>query len=417
MTDDSSRRLDDRQQPETSGADGATPAPGGFVPPHPGSRKMPRWNAGELIDAPRFSRRHWYAFLGPGLVAGASAIGGGEWLLGPLVTARYGGALLWLATLSILAQGLYNIEVSRYTLYTGEPIFTGKFRTLPGPQFWLLVYLVLDFGTVFPYLAATAATPVMILLLGGEMPAPDSVPLHWWMHKFTATAILVASIVPLIFGGKVYNSLKAVMSFKLVAVFGFLLILAVFYSRPSTWLDIGTGFFKFGTVPVLSGEDRNGNGRLDPGEDWDGDGHLDVVERRLEPTVDSDGDGRPDTWERGPQGRLVKHEDLDGDGYPDGANVENVFVAWFGKGGAAHRRFHPDRLYRRHGRHCGQRRLGQYHGQQLHPRPGLGHGTPCGRHSQHGGGEGDQLVSRGNRFRGGPALPDSLAAVVPSCIA
>ena len=331
MTNDSSQRRDNPPAANNPGA-GAAPDPTGFAPPHPGSRKMPRWNTGELIDAPRFSRRHWYAFLGPGLVAGASAIGGGEWLLGPLVTARYGGALLWLATLSILAQGLYNIEVSRYTLYTGEPIFTGKFRTLPGPQFWLVVYLILDFGTVFPYLAATAATPVMILLLGGEMPAPDSVPLHWWMHKFTATGILIASIVPLIFGGKVYNSLKAVMSFKLVAVFGFLLILAVFYSRPSTWIDIGTGFFKFGTVPVLSGEDRNGNGRLDPGENWDGDGHLDVVERRLEPTVDSDGDGRPDTWERGPQGQLVKHEDLDGDGYLDGANVENVFVAWFAKG-------------------------------------------------------------------------------------
>ena len=303
-----------------------------FVAPHPGSKKMPRWNTGELIDSPKFDRKHWYAFLGPGLVAGAGAIGGGEWLLGPLVTARYGGALLWFATLSILAQGLYNIEVSRYTLYTGEPVFTGKFRTLPGPQFWLMVYLILDFGTVFPYLAATAATPVMILLLGGQMPDPDSISLHWWMHKFTATGIFVASVVPLIFGGKVYNSLKVVMSVKLVAVFGFLLILGVFYSRPSSWIDIGTGFFKFGTVPVLSSEDRNGNGRLDPGEDWDGDGHLDVVEKRLEPTIDSDGDGRPDSWGRNPQGQLVKHEDLDGDGYLDGPNVENVFVSWLTRG-------------------------------------------------------------------------------------
>ena len=248
------------------------------------------------------------------------------------MTARYGGALLWLATLSILTQGLYNIEISRYTLYTGEPIFTGKFRTPPGPRFWLGVYLILDFGSVFPYLAATAATPVMILLLGGRMPDPDSVPLHWWMHKFTATGIFAASVIPLIFGGKVYNSLKAVMSLKLVTVFGFLLIVALLYSSPSTWFDIGSGFFKFGTVPVLSGEDRNGNGRLDPGEDWDGDGHLDVVEQRLEPTVDSDGDGRPDTWERGPRGQLVKHQDLDGDGYPDGPNVENLFVSWFSRG-------------------------------------------------------------------------------------
>ncbi|MDE2667773.1 MAG: Nramp family divalent metal transporter [Acidobacteriota bacterium] len=331
MTNDSNQRRDNPPAPDNPG-EGAASDPTGFVPPHPGSRKMPRWNPGELIDAPRFVRKHWYAFLGPGLVAGAGAIGGGEWLLGPLVTARYGGALLWLATLSILAQGLYNIEISRYTLYTGEPIFTGKFRTAPGPRFWLAVYLILDFGSVFPYLAATAATPVMILLLGGQMPDPDAVPLHWWMHKLTATGIFAASVIPLIFGGKVYNSLKAVMSFKLVTVFGFLLIVALLYSSPSTWVDIGSGFFKFGTVPVMSGEDRNGNGRLDPGEDWDGDGHLDVVERRLEPSVDSDGDGRPDTWERGPQGQLVKHEDLDGDGFLDGPNVENVFVSWFGKG-------------------------------------------------------------------------------------
>ena len=52
--------------------------------------------------------------------------------------ARGHGALwrcaMWLATLSILGQVVYNLEISRYTLYTGEPIFTGKFRTLPGPH-------------------------------------------------------------------------------------------------------------------------------------------------------------------------------------------------------------------------------------------------------------------------------------------
>ena len=83
----------------------------------------------------------------------AEPIGGGEWLMGPAVTAKYGGTLMWLATLSIVGQVFYNIEVSRYALYTGEPIFTGKFRTLPGPRFWVCAYLILDFGAVFPYLA------------------------------------------------------------------------------------------------------------------------------------------------------------------------------------------------------------------------------------------------------------------------
>src|SRR5439155_26929217 len=83
-----------------------------FEAPHPGSHAMPRWDTGELIDAPVFTWRNILAMIGPGLVMGASAIGGGEWLAGPAVTAKYGGALLWVAAVSIVFQVIYNIEIS-----------------------------------------------------------------------------------------------------------------------------------------------------------------------------------------------------------------------------------------------------------------------------------------------------------------
>ncbi|HUG55398.1 MAG TPA: Nramp family divalent metal transporter, partial [Vicinamibacteria bacterium] len=76
------------------------------------------------------------------------------------------------------------------------------------------------------------------------------------------------------------------------------------------------------------GEDANGNGRLDPGEDWDGDGHLDVVEPLLPPTIDTDGDGTPDSWpDLDGDGRPDNFLDLDGDGIRDGTNVDNVFTS------------------------------------------------------------------------------------------
>src|SRR5262245_55036776 len=78
-----------------------------FTPPHPGSQAMPRWDAAELPPAPHLTPRSWALLLGPGLVAAGAAIGGGEWLAGPLTTARYGGAILWLSTISILAQVVY----------------------------------------------------------------------------------------------------------------------------------------------------------------------------------------------------------------------------------------------------------------------------------------------------------------------
>ena len=41
-------------------------------------------------------------------------IGGGEWLLGPEVTAKYGGGLMWIATLAIVFQVFYNVDVGGY---------------------------------------------------------------------------------------------------------------------------------------------------------------------------------------------------------------------------------------------------------------------------------------------------------------
>ncbi|HEX5104486.1 MAG TPA: Nramp family divalent metal transporter, partial [Pirellulaceae bacterium] len=119
-------------------------------------------------------------------------------------------------------------------------------------------YLLFDFSTVFPYLAASAVVPVEVLILGGQMPDHDHVAFHWWLNKVLATGIFLLALVPLIFGGKIFNSLKVVMSTKLVLVFGFLLVLGIFFSRPAAWVEIWTGFFKVGNVPALA-RDAEGN--------------------------------------------------------------------------------------------------------------------------------------------------------------
>jgi hypothetical protein len=231
-----------------------------FVAPHPGSQAMPRWDIGELPDSPRLTLRSWALLLGPGLVAAGAAIGGGEWLAGPLTTAKYGGGILWLATISIFAQLFYNLEICRYTLYCGEPIFTGKFRLLPGPLFWLAIYLFLDFGSVFPYLVSNAATPLAAVILG-EIPnvkkTYDVLGTHLTgkaIHQILTYATFLIVLMPLVFGGKVYNSLKAVMTFKIAVVFGFLILVAVLFSKPNTWSEILSGFVKFGSVPVAATE-------------------------------------------------------------------------------------------------------------------------------------------------------------------
>ncbi len=233
--------------------------------PYPGSHVMPRWDLGPLVDAPLFRWRNWTSLVGPGLVMGAASIGGGEWLAGPLVTARYGGALLWLATISILSQVVYNLEISRYTLYSGEPIFTGKFRVPPGPLVWVWLYLLVDLGSFLPYLASSAATPLAMVILN-DVPDLDD-PSHRLMLKALGCGIFLMCVTPLIFGGKVYNSLRWVMSIKLIVVLGFLLLLAGMFSKGETWGEIFSGFVRFGSVPIAA--QREADGTMVPGSNVD----------------------------------------------------------------------------------------------------------------------------------------------------
>ncbi len=233
-------------------------APAGQAP-WPGSHGMPRWDLGTLPRAPAFDRRALAAMLGPGLILAGSSIGGGEWLLGPAVAAQYGGALLWVATLSILSQFVYNVEASRYALYTGEPIMTGKFRTLPGPGFWLAVYAVLDLGALLPYQIGSVATP-LLGIWQGELPGPGTV--DTGLLRWLSYGLLAFALTPLVFGGKVYNALKTVMTVKIVVVFGFLLVLAFGYSTVGTWREIGLGLLRFGEIPLGEGRTANVLGAL-----------------------------------------------------------------------------------------------------------------------------------------------------------
>jgi hypothetical protein len=182
--------------------------------------------------------------IGPGLLMVGANIGGGEWLFGPLVTAQYGGQVMWLANLSILMQVFYNLSVMRYALYCGEPIFVGFFRTPPGVRFWTVFYVLGDLGGVWPYLSSNAAVPLAAVILGRLPGAGDDA-----LVRTLGYAIFLTAFVPLIFGGKIYNALERVMVTKLVLVLGYLSFVAIFFVSAGTWWEIGSGLFQVGRLP------------------------------------------------------------------------------------------------------------------------------------------------------------------------
>ena len=93
---------------------------------------------------------------------------------------------------------------------------------------------------MFPYLAANAATPLAAVMLGRLPDAARAEPTLFLLGRgITDGALLqalgylcfIAILVPLVVGGKVYNSLKAVMTFKIVASWDSCVFLAIFYSK------------------------------------------------------------------------------------------------------------------------------------------------------------------------------------------
>jgi hypothetical protein len=213
------------------------------------------WQVGELIPPPQSGWRQWAELIGPGVLVAGSAIGAGEWLFGPAVTAQYGGTFLWLATFSIVLQVVYNLEVMRYALYCGEPIFIGFFRTPPGPRFWLFCYMTLFLAHIWPFMASNAAVPLASAIIG-RLPGDRFVNVVGFsvseimLVKVLGYAVFGVAFLPLIFGGKISSMLEAVMLFKLVVVFGFLVAVALFMVSARNAREIVTGFFRFGSVAV-----------------------------------------------------------------------------------------------------------------------------------------------------------------------
>lgn len=206
---------------------------------------LPTWDVDDLPEPKPLGLRNWASFIGPGIVMMGIQIGGGEWLLGPEVTARYGGGLMWIATVAIVLQVFYNIECARYALYCGEPVMTGFMRKAPGPMFWISVILFLNLSALIPALSTNGAAVMAAIWLDRPPGAEDR-----WLVTMLAYACLFAVAIPVLIGGKVYNMLQAVMTAKVVIVLGFCLTIGLLFVSPQHWWNVMSGFAKFGNVPV-----------------------------------------------------------------------------------------------------------------------------------------------------------------------
>ena len=208
------------------------------------------WKIDELPHAPRPKGLEWMSAVGPGVIALGVSIGSGEFLLGPAAFVKYGLSLLWVVGVAALLQTLLNVELMRYTMATGEPIFTGFMRTRPHSTFWAWFYAILYFLQMgWPGWAGAAAGAVFFLF-AKRLPVAAEAGL---VYAIGAGLFLLCGMV-LMIGRRIERTLEYLNWIMVSLIIGVLGVLAILFVPLSTWgaavvgfagFDMKTGSFQF----------------------------------------------------------------------------------------------------------------------------------------------------------------------------
>ncbi|MGI9627650.1 MAG: Nramp family divalent metal transporter [Longimicrobiales bacterium] len=212
-------------------------SPGGR-PQAPEARSgLEPWNKTELPPPPRPKGLAWMGVVGPGVIVLGASIGSGEFLLGPAAFVQYGLTLLWVTLVAAFLQTVLNTELMRWTIATGEPIFTGFMRTRPKATFWAWFYAGLYFLQVgWPGWAGAAAGAVFFLFFK-ELAGPEQANIVYWIG--VGTFGLCVAI--LMFGKRIERTLEILNWILVAAIISSFLILALIFVEPDTWVAGAAG--------------------------------------------------------------------------------------------------------------------------------------------------------------------------------
>ena len=217
---------------------------------------LPPWRQADLPEAPRPKGLGWLGAVGPGVIVLGVSVGSGEFLLGPAVFVKHGLTLLWVTAVAVFLQTIFNTELMRYTVATGEPVFTGFMRTRPSSTFWAWFYALVYFLQAgWPAWAATASGAIYFLVVR-RMPAPSDAAIVYWI----GVATFLVSVAVLLVGRRIERTLELLNWALLTGIMGSFLVLAIAFVPGSIWtaalgglvgVDTRTGGF----APIPAGVD------------------------------------------------------------------------------------------------------------------------------------------------------------------
>jgi hypothetical protein len=205
---------------------------------------LPPWTPGDLPPPPTPKGLQWLGVVGPGVIVLGLSIGSGEFLLGPAVFVRYGLVLLWVTAASVFLQTIFNTELMRYTVATGEPMFSGFMRTRPSSTFWAWFYSILYLLQAgWPAWAATAAGAVFFLFNKRLATPADAMVVYQF-----GIATFGLAVIALAVGRRIERTLELLNWVLLAWILGSFFVLALIYVPAPTWAAAAGGLIGYDTT-------------------------------------------------------------------------------------------------------------------------------------------------------------------------
>jgi hypothetical protein len=202
------------------------------------------WVTAELPEPPNPRGLQWLKVVGPGVIVLGVSIGSGEFLLGPAAFVKSGFSLLWVCLVAVFLQTVFNTELMRYTLATGEPAFTGFMRTRPSSRLWSFVYAGLYFCQFgWPAHAGTAAGAIFFLIFRRLAAAGD----RQTIYLIGISAFLVC-VALLLVGRRIERTLEFLNWLLITVILGGLFVLSLALVPGETWGAALAGFAGYDTA-------------------------------------------------------------------------------------------------------------------------------------------------------------------------
>ena len=180
--------------------------------------------------------------VGPGVMLAGLALGSGEFVLWPYITFESGFVFFWACLLGVATQYFLNMEITRWSLATGESAITGFARL---GRIWAYVFL---FMNIIPFMIpawSQGAAQLLGWLFAGETVSSRTVT---WVSigglLFCGTILTAGKVV--------YETVERIQKWLVSAILLLVVILACLIVRWDAVLALLQGAVNIGGFPPLS---------------------------------------------------------------------------------------------------------------------------------------------------------------------